>query len=120
MVEIDASPEDVEDLLDNTGALAALQLEDERALLAHASLGVEGIAFLQSDLGRYIIGRANQMAQEAHEALASVHPWRRRRIQYLQNRIAVANSVKTWVADAVRMGKTSFDELDIRRRLPNG
>lgn len=85
---------------------------EEEVLLAEAMLGRDAEDFLNSDIGRYIVGRAEQEAAEAAELLAKVSPWRRRRIAQLQNEIWRANSVKGWLAEMVTSGKAAFHALE--------
>jgi hypothetical protein len=79
--------------------------EDENTLFAEAALGRDAEDFLKSDIGRYILGRAEQEIQEAQDKLALVSPWRRNRIRQLQNDIWRAKSVRGWLAELVGAGK---------------
>ena len=83
-------------------------------LIAEAILGKDAEEFINSEIGQYMIGAAEQEAQEAYESLKNVSPWRRRRIQELQNRIWKAESFKTWLAELVTSGKQAMDALDGR------
>lgn len=58
-----------------------------RTLVAEVDLGEQAKEFVQSDLGRFMIGAAQQEISLAQEQLATVWSWRRRKIQDLQNRI---------------------------------
>jgi hypothetical protein len=60
--------------------------------------------FLKSDVGDYLINRAKDEAEEAMDLLKNTHPWRKRRIQQLQNQIKVAESIKGWLGGAVAAG----------------
>lgn len=73
-------------------------------LMAEAILGRDAEEFLASELGRYLTGRADQEIADAQQQLARVSPWRRRRIQQLQNEIWRAQSVKGWLAELVTNG----------------
>lgn len=74
-------------------------------LLAEAILGRDAEEFLSTELGRYITGRCEQEIAEAQELLNRVSPWRRRRIQDLQNQIYRAQSLREWVAELVSNGR---------------
>lgn len=88
-------------------------MSDERAVLyAEAVLGRDAAEFMQRDLGRYMLGRAQMEEQEAIEALAKVWPWRRRRIQQLQNQIWRARSFKEWLTELVNSGKQAEEQLE--------
>ncbi len=80
-------------------------MSDETTLWAEAALGRDAADFMASDIGRYLLGRAEQDIQEAHEKLAIVSPWRRNRIRQLQNEIWRAQSVKGWLVELVGAGK---------------
>lgn len=83
-----------------------------RILLAQGALGKDAEDFLRSDIGRYLIGRARQEAMLALRELKTVWPWRRRRIQVLQNRVAWAESFEGWVRELVANGKLAENTLD--------
>lgn len=85
---------------------------EKELLIAEAILGKDAEEFINSDIGQYMIGAAEQEAQEAYESLKGVSPWRRRRIQELQNRIWKAESFKVWLAELVTSGRQAMDALD--------
>jgi hypothetical protein len=88
-------------------------LSDERdTLYAEAVLGRDAEEFLAGDLGRYMVGRAQMEEREAVEALARVWPWRRRRIEQLQNQLWRARSFKGWLAELVNSGKQAEEQLE--------
>lgn len=80
---------------------------DSELLMAEAMLGRDAEEFFNTDIGRYILGRAEQEKHEAQELLARVSPWRRRRIQQLQNEIYRAESIRTWLAELVNNGRAA-------------
>jgi hypothetical protein len=84
-------------------------------LIAEAILGQDAAEFVRSDIGRYILGRAEQEAQEAADKLARVSPWRRRRIAELQNQIWRANSVRDWLLEMIQTGESAERALDQQR-----
>jgi hypothetical protein len=81
-------------------------------LMAEAVLGRDAEEFLNSELGRYMTGRCEQEIQEAQDQLSRVSPWRRRRIQALQNEIWRAQSVKGWLAELITNGKAAEVALE--------
>jgi len=81
-------------------------------LFAEAILGRDAEDFIQSDIGQYLIGCAEQEAQEAMEKLKHVFPWRRRKIVELQNRIWRAESIQSWLAEIVIKGKQATQQLE--------
>jgi len=84
---------------------------EEEGLFAEALLGNEAIAFLNSDLGRVIRGYAMHERAEAKEALLTVWPWRKRKIQQLQNKAAVAGQFLDFIAEAVMRGEIAHQGL---------
>jgi hypothetical protein len=81
-------------------------------LMAEAVLGRDAEEFLNTDIGRYIIGRCEQEIQEAQDQLSRVSPWRRRRIQQLQNEVWRAQSVKGWIAELIANGRAAEAALE--------
>lgn len=85
---------------------------EEEVLFAEAVLGRDAEEFLNSDLGRYMVGRAEQHEREAMEMLSKVSPWRRNRIRQLQNEIWRAQSMKGWIAEMVTSGRAAMHALE--------
>ena len=81
-------------------------------LFAEAILGRDAEDFVQSDIGKYLIGCAEQEAQEAMEQLKHVYSWRRRKIMELQNKIWRAESVQSWIAEIIIKGKQAIQQLE--------
>jgi len=77
-------------------------------------MGMEAEEFLKSDLGRYMVGRAKQEGEKAALELSRVSPWRRRRIQQLQNEIKWASSFNEWLASLINSGRgaaATYDQI---------
>ena len=85
---------------------------DVNALKAEAILGKDAEEFIQSELGRYIIGRVDQEREEAVQKLTKTFAWRRDRIRDLQNQIWRCDTFKSWLADMVIRGKAAIDLLE--------
>lgn len=79
---------------------------------AEAALGRDAQDFLNSDIGRYIVGRAQQEKAEALDKLARVSTWRTNRIRELQNQVWRADSVLLWVTELVTAGKQAEAVLE--------
>lgn len=82
-------------------------------LLADYSLGQEAEAFYKSDLGQYVLGRIDEEILDSQYQLGRVSPWRRRRIQQLQNQLHRAESFKSWMAELIMSGRQALDQLQI-------
>lgn len=78
--------------------------DDIRQTQDTIDFGMEVEAFVQSRLGRYLIGRADEEAADALEALKHVDPEDAKAIRELQNRIYRVESINYWLADAVTAG----------------
>jgi len=85
--------------------------DEEERLFAEVMLKEEAIKFLNSDLGKVLRGFAEQERREAAEALLKTAPWRKRRIQQLQFKAAVAGSFLTWIGEVLAMGDVAHQNL---------
>jgi pantothenate kinase type III len=81
-------------------------------LFAEAILGRDAEEFVQSDIGKYVIGCAEQEAQEAMQQLKNVYPWRRRKITELQNKIWRAESLQQWLSELIIQGTQATQQLE--------
>ena len=108
--------EDSDALAPELEVLAELGPDDD-LLLAEIELGEEAAQFANSSLGQLLIGRANQIILEQTRMLKSTLPWRRRRIQQLQNEIQVAEMFKLWLLEAVQNGRIALGEMTKRQEM---
>lgn len=83
-----------------------------QTLYAEAVLGKDAEEFLKSDLGRYILARVEEEEQAALNALATVSPWRRRRITVLQNELWRMRTFKGWLSEMIITGKQALEQLE--------
>jgi hypothetical protein len=81
-------------------------LSDE--LIAQALIGDEARKFLESDLGKCLIGMANQEAEVALEALSKVNPTDVQAIERLQNRIWLARHFEAFVRELMQEGDNAL------------
>ena len=86
--------------------------EEEQALFSEAILGKDAVEFMNSDLGRVLRGYAAQNIEEAKEALLKVPVWRKRKIQQLQFKAAVANQFFGFIREAVVRGEMAIHGLN--------
>ena len=88
-------------------------MTDEKApLYAAAIIGKDAEQFMQSDLGQTILGMALQEAEEATSKLKQTSPWRKRRIQQLQNEIYRAESFGAWLQELCTAGQQALHQLE--------
>lgn len=80
---------------------------ESRTFFGEAALGRDAQEFFESNVGRYMVGCAQQEYAEAMLKLKTVAWWRRRRIIELQNKAWRAESLLTWLRDLVLKGKAA-------------
>lgn len=87
-----------------------------QTLLAEGMLGADAEEFLNTDLGRYMLARADEEEREALEALAKIRPWltSRRRIAELQAKLWRARSFRGWLSEMIIGGRQAIQQLDER------
>lgn len=78
-----------------------------RTFFAEAALGRDAREFFESNIGRYMVGCAQQEYADAMSKLKRVAWWRRRRIVELQNQAWRAESFMVWLRDLVIKGKAA-------------
>ena len=108
-------------LLDDPNELETLtqalieQEPDGRLLLAETDLGEDVAQFLQSDLGRYMIGRVNIEISEFNGKLKTTFPLRWRKVMRLQNEIWKRERFKVYLLEAIQSGRSALAELSQRQ-----
>lgn len=88
-------------------ALSAQQREQ----LKIVDFGFEVQAFLRSNIGKYLVQRAETEVEDAVEALKVVDPEDPKAIRDLQAKIAQAGSFQYWLAEAYQAGENAQREL---------
>lgn len=84
---------------------------DNRDLIHQIDLGIQIEAFLGSDVGKYLIGRAEHDVEEATEELKKADPENPKLIRTLQNKIKCAESIQYWMAEAIQSGHLAQQQL---------
>lgn len=84
---------------------------DTRETLKTIDFGFEVQAFLDSNIGRYLIGRAEADVEEAVEKLKHVSPENACQIRALQHTIHVAENIQYWLGEAVQAGLNAQREF---------
>lgn len=85
---------------------------DGVTLLSEMEMGWEASEFLDSQVGRYLLGCAQQEYREASNKLKRCPFWRFRRIQQLQNEMWRAESFMVWLRDLIIRGRTAQGALE--------
>ena len=83
-----------------------------QTLQAEAILGRDAEEFLRTELGRYLLERAEDEERQALEGLATVFSWRTRRINALQTQLWRARSFKGWLSDLIVAGRQALEQLE--------
>ena len=83
-----------------------------RTLVAEVDLGGQAAEFMQSDIGRHLIGCLKQEIVLAQDALSSTSPWRFLKVQELQNRIWRAKFMLVWLRELLIGGKSAQSALN--------
>lgn len=87
---------------------------DSRSLHAEFDMGEQAEEFFHSDIGRYMVGAAQQDIHDAHAKLGKTLPFRWRRIQQLQNDIRVGEMFVLYLRDLIIRGKAAEQALEQR------
>ena len=95
-----------------TSRTSSVELDDStRLAIAEAQFGIEVEHFRASDVGRFILGRADSEIEFARDELEKVDPNDARAVQAVQNRVAVARLITGWLDEAVRNGRIAESQL---------
>ena len=85
--------------------------KDVRELQNTIDFGFQAEAFLQSDVGKYLIAKAEAEVVEATEALKTVDPTVPDAIRELQNRVYRGESIQYWLGEAITSGLNAQQEF---------
>ena len=89
-----------------------LNLQKQGTALHQAiDFGFQVEAFLGSDIGVYLVDRAEKQIAEAVEELKSANAYAPVDIIHIQSRIRVAEQIQYWLAEAIQAGYAAQDEL---------
>lgn len=78
-------------------------------LIAEAEIGEEARKFVESDLGKTLLGMAQQDAREAEEKLGEVDPTDTKAIISLQNKIKLCRLFEQWLAELISRGNDAIN-----------
>ena len=85
--------------------------DNERAMFVEAKMGEEVMMFLNSDPGRMVRSLIKGDVVAAREALTHVPPWRRRKIQALQNRVHQGTTILGYLSELIQRGESAYIQL---------
>ena len=81
-------------------------MEDE--LNAEAEIGEKAREFLESELGKMLLGMAEQDVLLAQEALETVDPTETEKIRDLQNQAKGGRNFQSWLAELITRGDNAL------------
>lgn len=81
-----------------------MNADDDNMLFADARLGMQVELFLASEVGRYLVGRAEEEEKLAIAELVEAKPNDFFANRDIRNRIAVTHMFRDWLADTVQAG----------------
>lgn len=87
-------------------------MSEREELLEQGVFGKEVEAFLASNVGRYIVHRANEQAVSAMDKLKACDPEDAKTIRAIQNEIRVAEQILDWLTGAVKQGLQAINIID--------
>jgi len=85
--------------------------EEVRLWIAEVDMGEEAERFLESKIGRYMVGRARQVAQRAYEQLRDTDPAATTAIRRLQDTIRWGESIGAWIEELILSGKNAGEQI---------
>lgn len=86
-------------------------MTEDKDLEQRVVLGLDTEAFLGSNVGRYIVQRAQEEIDEARESLETVDPENAKAVRDLQFVIGVARATVQWMKEAVADGQNAAEEM---------
>ncbi len=82
-----------------------------KEILQKIDFGFQVEAFIQGEIGQYLIKRAEDAVADAVEELKVADPANPDGIRAIQMRIQVAERIQYWLAEAIQAGHAAQDEL---------
>lgn len=79
-------------------------MTDEESLMSQVRFGIEVESFVNTEIGKYLLSRADMEVESAVEKLKTADPDASKQIRDLQNQIYRAESINRWLAEAVQDG----------------
>jgi hypothetical protein len=86
-------------------------ITEENRLLGEAQLGIEAEAFMRSQIGRYLVQRAQNEIEEETALLIDADPDDIKTGRDIRNRIERCRMFLTWMTEAVNVGRKAHEEL---------
>ena len=78
-------------------------------LVAEAEIGDEARRFVESDLGKCVLGMAEQEAVMAQEKLSDIDPTKIEEVRKLQNVVWRARQFEDWLTELISRGENAME-----------
>ncbi len=89
-------------------------------LIAEAEIGDEARKFVESDLGKTLLGMAQQDVRTAQEALAEVDPSDTKKVIALQNQAKNGRNFEAWLTELITKGEQALVLWREQQKEDNG
>ena len=89
-------------------------VEEKRQIqeaFAEIEMGEQARKFIESDLGRCLLGIADQEIESAWQALETVEPTNTRDVTRFQNKAALGRMFKQWLVELINRGEQAMGVL---------
>jgi len=77
-------------------------------LIRQAEIGDEARKFIESELGKALLDRADQQLKSAQELLETVDPTKTEEIRALQNKAQIARNFGEWIVELIDRGDNAL------------
>lgn len=91
-------------------------MENIDQLAADAAMGEEARKFIESELGRCVLGLAQQETEAAREALETVNPGDTQKIMELQQQARFGRTFGQWLRELVDEGEHAIQIFQQQKR----
>jgi hypothetical protein len=78
-----------------------------------ARFGIETERFLSSQIGRYLIGRAESERDKAINAFKEVDPANVSEVRKLQDAVNIPDRIMRWLSEAIENGRVAHDMIRV-------
>jgi len=85
--------------------------QDRNELIAEVLIGADAEKFLESDLGRCLVGMAQQERRIAMESLETVNPTDVPEIERLQRLAWNGRQFEQWIKELIERGKQAYNVM---------
>lgn len=86
--------------------------EDHTVLVAQVQVGELCRQWIGSEVGKYVVGAAEQYEYEVLRKLANVDPTNEKQVMQLQERAKVPGLLLEWLDEAISNGETAQYQLE--------